>query len=148
MKCIVASALRLGRNGHYLRCPKNLTEALVLRKVESLIAAVVHVRDVDRSAVGEPEFVAAEGRNPARICGRRMVKVVTGVERGVTHEFKEGAVEAGGPGTGNDVGKSGRSPSDVGGHPTGTRLDAFDGVHIEVGKCRSAHLRIADVGAI
>ena len=42
---------------------------------------------------------------------------------------------------------SGAAPYD-GGHPARARVDSFHRIHIEVGKGGTAHLGVADVGAI
>ena len=77
-----------------------------------------------------------------------MIEVVARVEGGIAHELKDRSVKSAGPGTRNDVGESGSATADFSRHPPRTRLNLLDRVHIEVGEGGSAHLRIADVGAI
>ena len=144
----VPGPLRGSGHRHHLRGSQHLAEALVLREVEGALAAVVSVGYEDRAAVGESELVAAEGRNPARIGRGGVVKVVAGVKGGVADKLEDRSVEAAGAGAGVDIGKSRSSAADLGRHPAGAGIDAFDRVHVEVGKGGPAHLRVADVRAV
>ena len=103
---IDACALGRGRHRHHLRGSQHLPESLVLREVESALAAVVNMRNVDRAAIRESELVAPEGRNAPGIRGRGMVEIVARVKGGVAHELKKRAVEAARPRAGDDVGDS------------------------------------------
>ena len=78
-----------GGHRHDLCGSEHLAESLILREVESALAAVVDVRKEDRAAVGESELVAAEGRNAARIGGGGMIEVVACVEGGVAHKLEK-----------------------------------------------------------
>ena len=61
---------------------------------------------------------------------------------------KNGPVKSAGAGAGEDVGESRSAAADLGGHPTGAGIDAFDRIDVEVREGRTAHLGIADVGAV
>src|ERR1700756_2509011 len=103
------------------------------------------MRQIDRSAAGKAKLVAPEWWNASRVSGRGGVKVITGVEGGVTNELEKRAVEPAGPGTGVNVGEPGSPAAHLRRQPAGSRIDSLHRVHVEVGKCRSTHLRIADV---
>src|SRR5258708_32066595 len=73
-KCIAGKSRRinpdsllLGRNGEHLSSAEDLTEALILHVVKQLSAAVVNVRDKNRTTIGKSELVPLERRNAARI---------------------------------------------------------------------------------
>ena len=106
------------------------------------------MRQDDGAAVGEAELVAAEGRDAAGIGDGGVVEIIARVEGGVAQELEDRAVKAAAAGAGNDVGEAGCAAADLGGHPAGDGLDLLDGVDVEVGEGRAAHLGIAGVGAV
>ena len=136
------------RHGHHLRGAQHLAEALVLKEIESALAAVIDSRNKNRATAGEAELVAAEGRNAAGIDRGGMVEVVARVKGGVAHKLEEGTVKATGARTGANVGEARGAAPDLGRHPTGVGINALDRIHVEVGEGGPAHFRVAGVGAI
>ena len=103
-------------HGENLGRSQHLTKALVLAKVKGLACPVVDAVKDDGPAVGEAKLVAAEGRKPAWVRDRGVVKVVSGIKGRVTHKFEEGAVEAAAPRSGDDIGEAGGAATDLSGH--------------------------------
>ncbi len=149
-KCrgIQAGALLGCGDWKHLGRPQHLAKSLVLAEVERLAFAVIDVRQHDRTAVGKSEFVAAERRKPARAGNGGVIKVISGVEGRIAHEFKKRTVEAAAPRSGDDVGKAGGAAADFRRHPSRLRLNLLHGIDVEVTEGRSTHLRVADVSAI
>ena len=145
---IDAGALVCRGHGQHLRGAEHLAEALVLGEIKCALLAVVDVRNIDWAAIGESELIAAKGWNPAGVGGRCIVKVVARVEGRVTHKLEDRSVKTAGAGASNDVGVPGSSAANLGRHPAGAGLDLFHRIHVEVAECGTAHLGVADVGAI
>jgi hypothetical protein len=103
---VEAIAFELSGDRQDLGGAEHLAKALVLAEVKGLAAAVVDVRDDDRAAVGEAEFVAAKWRDSSGIGDGGVVEVVAGVERGVPQELEDRAVKAAAAGAGDDVGEA------------------------------------------
>ena len=143
-----ALALRGGGHGKNLRGPQHLAKALVLAEIESAVAAVVNFGKHHRAAVGKSEFVAHKWRNAALVSNALVIEIIARVEGGIAGEFEEAAVHLVGAGLGDHVGEAGGAVPDLRRHHAGTGLHFLDGVHVEIGKCGAAHLRIGGVESI
>ena len=71
---VLACAFLRRRHGKYLGGAEHLAKALVLAKVEGLAGAVVQPAQDDGAAIGKAKLIAAEGRKPARIGDRGVIK--------------------------------------------------------------------------
>ena len=125
---VLAGALSWRGHGEHLRGSEDLAESLILAEVEGRFAAIVEVGQKDGAAVGESEFVAAEGRDAARLGDGGVVEVIARIEGGVAQELEERAVKSAAAGAGDDVGESGCAAADLGGHPAGDSI-GFPGPH-------------------
>ena len=84
--------LRLSRHGEYLRCPQNLPESLIFREIKCLAPAIVNMRNEDRTAVGDSEFIARERRKAPRVQIVLVVKEISRVECRIAHKLKQTSV--------------------------------------------------------
>jgi hypothetical protein len=100
------------------------------------------------AAVGKPELVAAEGRQPAGRGRRGVVEEVARIECRVAHKLENRAVKTASPGTCADIRKPRCTKADLRRHPARAGLNFLYRIHIEVGERRAAHFRIGGIRAI
>ena len=145
---VEALALSRGRHRDHLGVTQHLPEALIFREIERTVAAVVPAGNHHRPAIGDAEFIADEGRNALRLRQRLAVEEIARVQRRVPQELERRSVKCVGAGTRHDIGITRGASADFGRHPSGTRVDLFHGIHIEIRERSSAHFGIARIRAI
>ena len=112
------------------------------------MAAVIDVWKHERAAIGKAKFIADKRRDPAPLRNAFVVKVISRVESGIADKFEKTAVHLVIPGFRHDIGVARRPMADLRRHHSRTRLHFLNGVNIEIGKRRAAHLRIGGVKPI
>ena len=70
-----------------------MAEALIPAEKEGAITALVDTGQRHRSAKGEAEFIAGEGRDAARVRLRPAVEKIARVERCIAQKLKQRAVQ-------------------------------------------------------
>ena len=140
--------LRLSRHGKYLRGSENLPEALILREIKCLAAAIVDARKEDRAAVGHAELIACKRRETPSVQIALVVKEISRVEGRIADKFEQAAVDLIAAGPRDHVRESRGAVTGVRGHDAGIGLHFLDGIDVEVGKGSSAEFRIGRVRSV
>ena len=125
-----------------------MPEALILREIKCLAAAIVNSRKDDRAAVGHAEFIAGKRRETPSVYIALAVKEISRVEGGIANKFEQAPMHLIAAGLGDHVGESGSAVTGVRRHDARAGLHFLDGIDVEVGEGGAAQFGVGGVRSI